>query len=167
MGPLPLSTYSGVPQGLINTPNVTIKAEDGSFVLKSGETFNTPFSSNKTIWWSTNPPKSDGFQACALTKSCVKVRVTVPKKDKPLYGYISFADVHPKATGPGSRSYFIEVPQRYVNEASNGRVSVVYEWVNTTKTTGHAAIINGVTYFDRMVGNKQAGWVLWLSDRPF
>lgn len=163
---LPTSTYNGVPQGLINTSDVKIEAVDGSFVLKSGETFNTPFSSNRSVWWSSNPPKSGSFQDCVSTNSCVKVRVTVPKKDKPLYGYINFSDVHPSATGPGSRSYYIEIPQRYVDEASRGRVSVVYEWVSV-KRTGQFTTVNGVGYYDRNTGDKQAGWVLWLSDRPF
>ncbi len=145
--PPPPIQYRDVPQGMISTKGVTIAAEDGSFVLKYGETFNTPFS-GKLTWLDFYPPKSESFDLCSPTGSCVKVRVTVAGKKKPLYGYLNFSKMQPSSTGPGSRSYLIEIPKRYIDEASGGRVSVVYEWV-------------------KLGTLKHTGWVLWLSDVPF
>ena len=177
--PPPPIPYRDVPQGLINTRGVKIAAEDGSFLLKYGEAFTPPISSN-LIWWDTNPPKSDSFNLCSamMGSSCAKVKVTVPGKKKPLYGYLNFSKMHPTATGPGSRSYLIEIPQRYIDEASGGRVSVVYEWVKATKyTTPSATRSRKMSLFGAMAvkpapvrttrSNKQTGWVLWLSDAPF
>lgn len=173
----PVIQYRDVPQGMINTKGVKIAAVDGSFVLKYGEPFTPPVSSN-LIWWNNSPPKSDSFKLCSPMGSCAKVKVTVPGKKKPLYGYLNFSKMHPTATGPGSRSYLIEIPERYIDEASGGRVSVVYEWVSASmRTPASTSRSRKMSFLGALAvqsapsqstnNNKQTGWVLWLSDVPF
>ena len=156
--------YKDVPQGIIKTKGVKIEAVDGSFVLRSGESFETP-SSNTHLWWQDSPPTPDSFELCKIAKRkqspCTEVIVTVPGKKKPLYGYLNFSKMHPHSKGPGSRSYLIEIPERYVDEASDGRVSLVYEWVST------ANIIHRKNRRLTVEDTRQTGWVLWLSDAPF
>ncbi len=78
-----------------------------------------------------------------------RVAITVPGRTTTLYGLISFHRLPASAEGPGSRSYSLNIPDQYIRDASDGRISVVYELVKTD---------SGKRYF---------GWVLWMSDRPF
>ncbi len=132
-----------VKNAVIATEGVTIRAVDDSFMWRSGETINPPKSLQES--WS----KKDIPDASNPCEKCTKVRVAVPGRSTELYGRIKFYKMHKKASGPGSRLYYIQIPQSYVDEAEGGRISVVYELVE----------VGGRT--------KQAGWVLWLSDRPF
>ncbi len=134
-----------VPYGLIKTEGVVIESVQGDFILRSGESFNTPFDQDKA-WgtWSTLPVAA----SYAVCTGCRQVRVTVPGQSNKLYGVLHFARMHRAATGPGTRSYLIQIPQQYVDAARDGRVSVVYETV------------------DIAGGLKQSAWTLWLSDLP-
>ena len=77
-----------------------------------------------------------------------EVRVHIPGREEPLHGLLSLHALPETAKGPARRSLSVQVPQRYVDAATNGRVSVVFEPVNADPDT----------YY---------GWVLWMSDRPF
>ena len=140
--PPPPPPWSQVGSAFIATEGVEIRAEDGSFHWKAGEVF-TVRRQVSVAWWKKSPPKAS--YDCS---NCEMVRVKVPGRTKELYGQMRFARMHPDATGPGARSYRIEVPQKYVNQAMDGQRSVVYEWVKHTD------------------GAKQTSWVLWLSDLP-
>ena len=159
--------------GMVKTEGVIIEAEKGDFVLRSGERFETPFDDGAA--WITWPSLTEGkaftaadsdcdsrckklrlkgamptataYRGC--DSKCRKVRVTVPGESDKLYGILHFARMHPDTRGPGTRSYLIEIPRRYVDEARDGRVSVVYETVT------------------RVDNKTQTGWTLWLSDMPF
>jgi hypothetical protein len=132
--------------GVVQTPGVTIRAQDGSFVWKSGKVFNTPAFVDNEAWFRKMPTSETYVKSC--DQHCKRVRVTVPGRRKALYGIIHLANRSEHSTGPATRSYQIQVPDRYVREASGGRVSVVYEYAKNS-TTG-----------------RQTTWVLWLSDMP-
>jgi hypothetical protein len=145
----PPEPWRPVPFGMIKTEGVTIEAEKGDFVLRSGERFETPFddAAGWASWGSGDLPTATAYSSC--DDKCRKVRVTVPGQTNKLYGILHFARMHPDTRGPGTRSYLDQVPQRYVDEARDGRVSVVYETVT------------------RSDNETQSGWTLWLSDMPF
>lgn len=134
-----------VSEGVVKTEGVTIRSEDGSFSLQSGERFTPPFQFPK-YHTGANPPTSENFNEC----TCRKVRVKVPGRDQELYGLLRLSMMFANAHGPGSRSYLIEIPQSYINEARNGNISVVYEKVP----------LKGSEW------RWQTGWTLWLSDLP-
>jgi hypothetical protein len=72
-------------------------------------------------------------------------RVTVKVGQMKLFGILALCGIPPNSTGPAARAYRIQVPQEYVDATSEGRVSVVFEKLNTGGTS----------------------WVLWLSQEPF
>ena len=149
--PAPL-VWSPVPYGMIKTEGVVIESdtEREKFVLRSGERFAPPFDVPFAwgSWTGLALPDAGTYRQCG--GGCRKVRVTVPGRSDKLYGLLYFSQMHPAARGPGTRSYLIQIPQNYVDEARDGRVSVIYE------TVSH-----------RFPSNSQTGWILWLSDMPF
>jgi hypothetical protein len=78
-----------------------------------------------------------------------RVRVVVGGRTPSLYGLISFHKIPADSTGPATRSFSIHIDHSYLDQATDGRISVVYELV-PRKSGGHAY-----------------AWVLWMSDRPF
>lgn len=95
------------------------------------------------------------------------VRVTVPGRDEPLYGLLSFHALPDGATGPATRSYAISVPQTYVDQATGGRISVVYELVRVTRTErAQASMMARSTATVRTQNSDWIAWILFLSDRP-
>jgi hypothetical protein len=133
--------WNRVPLGVVVTPDVEILAEDGSFKLVSGKSFIPPFYTNDCL---TKANTSN--YARAEQMGARRVIVRVPGMDKPLHGILALCEVHPRATGPATRSYQIQVPAQYVEATAGGRVSVVYEITNYRD-------------FD--------AWQLWLSRVPF
>jgi len=140
--------------GKISTPDVTITAEDGTFILKSGDSWNPPFYAI---------PKYDFLQVQQLEinndiatqygfaleeLNAKKVRVKTPYSNEELFGVILFNKVAEKCKVPVTRSYQITIPEEYVQQAMNGQVSVLYEYYDCS-------------------GFSLKTWVLWLSDVPF
>lgn len=150
-----LAPVVNISQGLIATKGVTIQAANGSFVLESGQSFRPPFQVDGYNLWYTSqgqvnrPADLTGRAINALEIGAERVIVTTPYLDKPLFGVLLLSKVSSKATGPGSRSYYIEVPESYVKEATGGRTSVVYERVQ----------VEG--------GGEWFNWALWMSDVDF
>jgi len=144
-----------ISQGVIATDGVTIQAADGSFSLESRQSFHTPFQVDGYNLWVTTqeqrnrPADLTGRALNALEIGAVRVIVTTPYLDKPLFGVLLLSKVPAKATGPGARSYYIQVPESYVREATGGRTSVVYERVQ----------IEGI--------GEGFNWALWMSDVDF
>jgi hypothetical protein len=134
------ASYKQVVSGTVGTPGTTIKAENGSFMLQSGRQFQTPF----TCFPEGAAATPEAFTN-ALKNGGMRVSVNV-EGQPPLHGILCFYGVNEKAQGPASRSYYIQVPESYIQATSEGRVSVVCE---TTE-----------------IENDYA-WILWLSQSSF
>jgi hypothetical protein len=137
-----------IPSGIIATEGIEIEFIDKpNMVLKSGEEFSIPESMQDPIPWHIGTPKASRI-LCGFDEYCHKVRVNVPGLNNKLYGVINFAQAYGGSSGPASRSYYIQIPKKYIEAAKNGKASVLYE---TAKLPN---------------GKHTATWVLWLSDRP-
>lgn len=144
-------TSENVKSGRIGTNDIKIKFVDKPIIWESGKTFipDPSMQASNPYWAHRNPPSAG--DPCSKTRTgCHEVRVKVPSNNEELYGRLHISKSSNQATGPAARSYYIQIPQNYINEASDGKISVVYEWVKYQKGQF-----------------KHTGWVLWLSDRPF
>lgn len=140
--------------GMVETEGVTIRAADGSFTLTAGEQFLPPFQNRcYDVPLATEDRLTDEGHAQALALGARRVDVVVPGRDRPLFGLLLLCDVPDTASGPGSRSYRITVPPEYVDAATGGRISAVFERVTWTRADGSTP--------------WWYGWVLWLSDAPY
>jgi hypothetical protein len=151
-------SLKSIPLGFVADRNLTIRAADGSFELKPGEQFASPFQSD--IWTGNLPDLTEariveGF-ATGLARGGRRVTVHVEGRDKPLYGVLVLSQVYGAAEGPGARSYQITVPADKIAAAYAGRTAVAYENVKFTVRwdTG------------RKVSQQWRSWVLWLSMTP-
>lgn len=157
------SWYSPYEKGVLQGEGVRIEAEDGSFILKEGR-FSPPFQTVQThgshslayaAYVNGAPPngiKLIHAHNIALQHGAKRVKVYHPAANEPLHGVLALNKRMPRySTGPSGQSYLIRIPDSYVNDAVDGRMSVVYEPV---AWKGHP---NG----------KFIGWALWLSDTPF
>lgn len=148
------SPQISVERGIIATPDVTITAGDNSFTLVSGTEFQSPFQVNLQ---KMPVDGRDTFEENLRELSSVYLRlgakrVRVNAGGKQLYGILSLNTVPKGAYGPASRMYRIEIPQEYINAASGGRVSVVYEKVDVRHSRRGTLAVSA--------------WILWLSDQP-
>ncbi len=141
-----------IKKGQIKDSSVIITATDGSFKIQ-GE-FETPFQST-AHYHSMNLTGNKMIQGYfrALQYNAKHVRVKVPSKDKELYGVLVLDDADFRAIGSGAKSYKIIIPQPYVDAATNGKISVVYEYYH----------IKDDSVFD-VDDVKKYSWILWLSD---
>lgn len=143
-----------VKYGEIATPEVTLTAEDHSFVLKSGSTWEPPFYSLPdqklltTYLLDLNKNTTSQYDYAIKKLGAKKVRVKTPYLEKELYGVLVFNKAMDKCKTPVTRSYQITIPEDYVQKALNGQVSVLYEYYECSGLTIKT-------------------WVLWLSDVPF
>lgn len=138
-----------VPYGYLAAQDTKIIAEDNSFQMITGKTIQTPMFIQEG-WnlgyyfynWKNYDLKPLYKQA--LESGAKKVKVTTPYNKESLYGVLAFIPLPADASGPGTRSFEIQIPKRMVQEAFGGRVSVSYE----------------------EVGGGYVNWILWLSDLP-
>ena len=143
--------------GIIGTDGVTIQSAAPVFSLKTGQRFKPP--PFRSDCWNLDPEDERALNADGLVEGyntarklhAVDVRVTVPGRDKPLHGVLMLCDAADQGTGPGSRSYLIEIPKHYVDEARDDKVTVVYEKQDWRGESG-----NKISWY---------GWILWLSER--
>ena len=153
--------------GILATPGCVITAQDKSFTIVSGQEFQPTFQLGKSAVFgdlgnSMAAPPGDtprggvNFYGQALSAGAKRVRVTVPGRAEPLYGVLALFEISDLGTGPGSRSYRIEIPQQYIDEAAGGRTSVVYE---SYERPG--------SFYYTVSDYKMPSWALWLSDQPF
>ena len=142
-----------VPTGKIETPGIKIVDSKGIFTLYSGKEFVTPFNSDCTFISNTKLLERMHIKlkdAYLYALGARNVELYKNELSSPLYGVLAFCKVNANAVGPASRSYLIQVPQNYIDAASNGGISVVYEVVSNARG-----------------GDEGYGWVLWLSDNRF
>lgn len=150
----------------IGTSGMWIKPEDGSFarISSNDKDFPTPFHADCTIGQGGLPDSEtivSGY-GTALEKGAKKVSVKVPGMNNPMYGVLMLCEVAESAKGPASRLHLIEAPQKYVDQAKEGKISVVYSVVDTGET-GYEATGNRYEAY-KLVSKKGYGWILWLSD---
>ena len=141
-----------VKYGNISNKNITIYAQDKSFVLKAGETFTPPFSIDTSRLNQLHFAKNN---LISLYKDALKlygakrVKVQVQgAENKTYYGILLLSRIFETGIGPGARSYLINIPDEYIKAANGGKISVVTEVYNRK-------------------GGQAKSWVLWLSDLPF
>lgn len=123
-----------------------VTIEGDGFLLREGEATTLPFVMGAEKI-EDDMDIVESFEAFR-DKGAREVRVTVPGASQELYGLLSLHELPASARGPASRSLSVKIPPSQVNSASDGRISVVFEPVET----------DGDSYF---------GWILWMSDRPF
>lgn len=151
-----------IQQGTV-AEGIRIVAEDGSFELKGGERFTSPFQNN--IWtgycrrFSNNTLLTQAQDA--LSCGAKKVRIYIGDRQTPLYGVLMLNSSVGAAYGAASRSYLIRLEDDKIRHAQAGNTSVSYELVKY-KRTG---------YWDdgRRTSSEatQYTWVLWYSSYPF
>ena len=138
----------GTPEVMVSSPELTLKSGErldlsqippdsavGTKLRKmSPDCFNWSAQSWKTM-----------FKYAPATFS---VRVKVPSMPEPLYGVLTLCR-YPPGTAAADAGYNIQVPQKFVDETSDGRVSVVFDYVSAGNYAG-----------------RQILWGLWLSRTP-
>jgi hypothetical protein len=148
----------------IGTEGVSIKAIDGSFEWVYGNDYQIPqglpLSGFGTSDYSALSIKTTDFNKI---KNAIKVMVTTPYSNKPLYGMLQISKINNecKDKTPETRSYYIQVPEQYVRSAQGGKVSVMYE--------SYKCISGQYSNGTKPSSSYEQGystWVLWLSDRP-
>jgi hypothetical protein len=132
-------------RGTVQTPDITITAEDNSFTYKSGQTFENP---NKNKLFVSRASAVIDRMDAGLKAGGKRVKVT--RGDKSYFGILLLAAAHEDGRGPGSRSYSIVIPDSVFLSAVDSKVAVCYE----VYPIG-----------ERKPGVEIAcGWVLWISD---
>lgn len=135
--------------GEVLTKGVEIRAEDGSFHLRSGVPFRAPFHAKDCVVWAA----FDNWKL-ALRWGARRVRVTLPGRAEPLYGILSLCEVHPKKAGPAGEYYRIKIPSETAALTAGERPIVVVK-----ETDYGLRFKDGFHRFD--------AWQLWLWQRPF
>jgi len=120
--PLPIQ-YTSVKVTTVGTPGTTITATDGSFSLRPGEVYATPYRSEDCP---TNPKTEE----IGLVRGGA-VTIEHPHYTGKLYGKLTFCKIELGFTGPAARSNLIQIPNNYVEATSGNRVAVVYESVGS------------------------------------
>ena len=147
------TTYTKpIPNGKIDNSEIVITAQDNSFVIQ-GE-FKAPFES-RVHYHSFNISGQKlikGYHR-ALQFDAKHVRVKVPYKEEALYGVLVLDNADNRGIGSGTKSYKIIIPKPYVDAASDGKISVVYEYYHLKN--------DGLTDLSDV---KKYSWILWLSD---
>lgn len=147
------TTYTkAITKGKIDSSEIIITAQDGSFVIKGD--FEAPFQS-KVHYHSFNISGDKLIRGHhrALQFDAKHVRVKVPYKDEELYGVLVLDNADNRGIGSGTKSYKIIIPKPYIDAATDGKISVVYEYYHL-KNDGFADLSEV----------KKYSWILWISD---
>jgi hypothetical protein len=141
----PPPQVKNIESGTVGTPGVVIASGDQQlpFTLQPGPAFQTPFFCNHE-----NIDRSAAGFTQALQAGGKRVMVSYPGLQQKLYGVLCFYPVHNDCTGPGARSYLLQVPPEYVTATEDGRASVVFELTPGPENTDWTS------------------WALWLSRQP-
>lgn len=87
-----------------------------------------------------------------------QVRVHVAGQERPLHGLLAFFPVFSTAEGSASRLHRIEIPERYIERAVGGGVSVVFQPYEARYRDAESGDIETT---------ERVSWALWMSDVPF
>jgi|GEM_PF-3157831 len=137
--------------------SVTITAEDGSFVIKWGKIYEPKFF---TPGW-VNPDKD--FTKSFINSGGKKVKIRYKSHKKEYYGILEFNQVYEACAGDAAaRSYFININDKAIRDASGGNTTVIYESYYCIPREGDKSLKDYTAKKTRYTS-----WVLWLSDIPF
>lgn len=153
-------TAKPIRYGIVANKDIRIVAEDGSFELKGGERFETPFS---VLAWSgasanlfTGSNNLLNHYPTSLQYGAKRVKVYQQGHDEPLYGVLAFNQAIGSAYGPASNSYMVQIPDGKLDAARSGVTAVAYEEMNWRSTWDTGASSNKTWY----------AWSLWISAFP-
>ena len=139
------------------------KDKGKKIVLKENEPFSDYFINHtlrQTEGW-VNPGKD--FSRAFVDSKGYHVEIRVTGRKEVFYGILEFNKVYETCAGdPSARSYFIKIPELYIQNALGGNISVVYEYYECTPRLGDKTVRD---YTTKM--SKYTSWVLWLSDISF
>jgi len=140
--------YHAVTVGMVATPGVQIMSPTGGFNLVGGQQFAPPFATQcHRIRNLGRDPLVQQYDS-ARERGAQNVQVLVEGNPVPLQGVLALCQVANGSRAPGARSYELRVDPAYIEAASGGRISVMFE------SYPHG---DGTQY----------SWILWLSDRSF
>lgn len=147
------TTYTKpITHGKIENADIVITARDDSFKLQ-GE-FDSPFESGVHFHsFNISGTKLIRGYNKAIDFGAKHVMVKVPNKDKELYGVLALDNGDNRGIGAGVKSYKIIIPDAYIKAASDGKISVVYEYYH----------LNDESAMD-LSEVKKYSWILWISD---
>lgn len=141
--------------GVLKTSGITIKAMDGSYVIKPNKVFKTPHSHKGTFdnaCWAGSAIRGDIKYKEALNNNAKKVTINFDNGSPSLFGIMHFCELWIadgiQYIAPDS-GYTIQIPNKYIELARQGKISRVYQTVVKTGRFNHY------------------GWILWLSNKPF
>lgn len=141
--------------GTLVNRDVTILAEDGSFQLQGGAQFQTPFATS-ALWGATIPANSLA-NAYTNARGWGARPVVIRQAGKPdLHGLLLFNNAIGAAFGPGSQSYYLNLPQDKLDNARRGNTTVVYEMMRYNITEAEGPQRQKDWY----------SWILWMSSTP-
>lgn len=135
-------------QAVMTSPDIAIQGD--GFVIEPNEPFDVPFVLPAWRADGLKPKELTGEYKGWLAKGGRRVQIHVKGREQPLYGVITFHRLWKWARGPATRSFSVRLDPKYIDDASDGRIAVVYELATNDDGNHHSF-----------------AWVLWLSDRPF
>jgi hypothetical protein len=147
--PPPEPIFRPAPAISVQTPGVTIEADDGAFAIGSAPV-QSPFdmgASCLTNPATTNLELAEGQGARRVIIKLPPELAEVADGQTQLHGVLAICGVPPGTAGAASRHYLVQVPENRIAQTAGGRVSLVYE-----------------PFVDDS-GDRKA-WMLWLSRTP-
>lgn len=153
-------------KGKMVNKNIRIVAKDGSFELKGGDMFDSPFFCD--LWGSRSPFKAvdknivESYHQ-AQSAGCKEVLIYIDGQDEPLNGVLALSRVFNSSFGPASHAYFMKVDTNRLLTAYDGNTVVFYEKAKWKKNS--AKIVDGYRYNTGGTKNYYT-WVLWAAYTP-
>ncbi|MHC9510328.1 hypothetical protein [Kangiella sp. M94] len=140
-----------------------IVAEDGSFELKGGQRFTSPFQSDLWGYGCNNFSDKDVLTKAndVLLCGAKKVKVYYGNNPEPLYGVLALNQAIQAAHGPASRSYMIKIAEDKIQHARAGNTSVTFEYMNWTESKRWSH-----NYSQQKNEKTWYSWILWVSAYP-
>lgn len=141
--------------GTLVNPELTIVAGDGSFTLRGGQQFNTPFATSAL--WGTSLTGQALLEAYPQARGWGARPVKVKQAGRPdLHGLLLFNNGIAAAFGSGSQSYYVRIAPEKLENARNGNTAVSYELMDFTQRWTDGSTQKAAQY----------SWVLWISATP-
>ena len=155
-GPVTDMTPRPIATGTLVNRDVVIVAEDGTFKFDGGQQFSTPFSSS-ALWNATIPPESLANAYTQARGWGARPVVIKQAGKRDLHGLLLFNNGIGAAYGPGSQSYYLNLPQDKLDNARNGNTTVVYEMMKFKTSYPDMGTVED---------NQWYSWILWMSSTP-
>src|SRR5690606_36984945 len=117
--------------------------------------FDTPFATSAL--WNATIPANTLPNAYTSARQWGARPVVIRQAGRPdLHGLLLFNNAIAASFGPGSQSYYLNIPQDKLDNARGGNTTVVYEMMryNVTDEYGNAT------------QRDWYSWILWMSSTP-